>query len=80
MSEMFYNYYSLSIIDLSNFDTSLVKDMSLMFYNVYSEYINVTHFKTSSVENMAGMFYKELSSQEMKNYFFQIQKFFSYSS
>ena len=59
MKMMFFGCSSLSEIDLSNFDTSLVRDMSYMFYDVYSEIINVTTFNTSLVEDMTSMFSKD---------------------
>ena len=60
MSEMFSFCNSLSEIDLLNFNTSSVKNMSFMFYGVLSEIIDVTNFKTSLVEDMSFMFAKEL--------------------
>ena len=59
MSEMFADCDYLSEIDLSNFDTSSVKNMSYMFYDVNSEIINVSNFKTSLVEDMSFMFAKD---------------------
>ena len=52
MAEMFLYCRSLSEIDLSNFDTSLVTDMQKMFSCVNSEIINVTNFNTSLVKYM----------------------------
>ena len=44
-------------IDLSNFDTSKVTDMSQMFSGMYSlTSLNLSNFNTSQVTNMAAMF------------------------
>lgn len=43
-------------LDLSRFNTSKVKDMSVMFIGTHSPVIDLTHFDTSNVENMSGMF------------------------
>ena len=58
MRRMFYNMRSLSeSIDLSNFDTSNVRDMSSMFQNCASiETIDIKHFDTGNVESFSSMF------------------------
>lgn len=43
-------------LDLSRFNTSKVKDMSVMFIGTHSPVIDLTHFDTSNVEIMSGMF------------------------
>ena len=70
MAEMFLYCRSLSEIDLSNFDTSLVTDMSKMFSCVNSEIINVTNFNTSLVKYMNSMFEKNINYDEELKIFF----------
>ena len=54
---MFKDLREIAVIDLSGFDSSLVTDMSYMFYNCSTLIeVNLTGFKTSKVTNMAGMF------------------------
>ena len=54
---MFKDLIEIAVIDLSGFDSSLVTDMSYMFYNCSTLIeVNLTGFKTSKVTNMAGMF------------------------
>ena len=62
-SKMFYSeHFELRMknvldIDLSNFDTSKVTDMSSMFYNMRNlTSLNLTNFDTSQVTNMSFMF------------------------
>ena len=62
-SKMFYSEYGTQKIknildlDLSNFDTSKVKRMDLMFYYRSSlTTLNLSNFDTSQVTNMSGMF------------------------
>ena len=58
MSFMFYTCQSLNPLDVTNFETSQVKDMSAMFYNCLSiTSINVSNFNTSQVKAMNFMFY-----------------------
>ena len=55
---MLYNCYSLSSLNLSNFDTSLVTYMDHMFYNCYSlSSLNLSNFNTSLVTDKDYMFY-----------------------
>ena len=55
---MFADCYSLASINLSNFNTSNVYDMSSMFDNCYSlTSINLSNFNTSNIYNMSSMFY-----------------------
>ena len=63
-SKMFYSEFgeqkirNIPDIDLSNFDTSRVKDMRLMFYNMRGlTTLNLSNFDTSQVTNMSSMFY-----------------------
>ena len=57
MSSMFEDCNKLSSLDLSNFNTTKVKDMSSMFKNcqVLSS-LDLSNFNTTKVENMSGMF------------------------
>ena len=57
-------------IDLSNFDTSKVTDMSSMFWNMHSlTSLNISNFDTSNVTNMSAMFYNmNLTSLDLSNF------------
>ena len=57
MYRMFINTYSLSSVDVSNFDTRQVQDMSEMFYGTGIEALDLSSFDTSQVTNMNGMFF-----------------------
>ena len=77
MSILFYNCNSLESIDLSNFDTSEVIDMSWMFYGCISlKSIDLSNFDTFNVIYMKTMFYNcsslesiEISSFDTSNVF-----------
>ena len=57
MSSMFFNCYSLTSLNLSNFNTNNVKNMSYMFYNCSSLIsLNLSNFNTNNVKNMKYMF------------------------
>ena len=60
LSEFFRDCSPLTYVDLSNFDSSSVTDMSYMFYGCSSlKEINLTNkFNTNKVINMNYMFYK----------------------
>ena len=59
MSHMFTNCYNVKQLDLSNFDTSNVFDMSAMFFNCFSlTQLDLSGFNTSIVEYMKCMFYQ----------------------
>ena len=54
---MFFYCKSLITLDLSNFDTSNVTDMSLMFSDCFNlTTLDVSNFDTSNVTNMRYMF------------------------
>ena len=54
---MFYNCNSLTSLDLSNFDTSLVESMQWMFKECEKlEYINMKNFTETNLENVKGIF------------------------
>ena len=55
---MFLSMSNIVEIDLSNFDTSSVTDMSYMFYYCFSlSSLNVSNFDTSLVTDMSYMFF-----------------------
>ena len=55
---MFYNCNSLINLDLSNFNTQDVADMSYMFYWCKSlTILNLSNFNTQNVINMRFMFF-----------------------
>ena len=57
MNSMFRNMSSLTTLDLSNFDTSRVTNMSYMFFNTSSlALLNLSNFDTSRVTNMDSIF------------------------
>ena len=54
---MFYNCSKLTSLNLSNFITSNVTNMSYMFCNCSSlTYLNLSNFNTNNVKDMEGMF------------------------
>ena len=63
---MFNGINIITKIDLSNFDSSKVTSMSIMFYNCISlTSINFNNFDTSHVINMYGLFYNCYSLQSI---------------
>jgi len=58
MSAIFLSCQELEYLDLTNFDTSNVNDMSWMFTNCekLKEIKGINNFNTSQVENMESMF------------------------
>ena len=57
MYKMFYGCSSLTNIDLSNFNTNNVTDMSWMFSECSSlTNIDLSNFNTNNVTDMSGMF------------------------
>ena len=54
--EMFAGF-SVSSLDISNFDTSKVTSMSSMFSTFYATSLDVSNFDTSKVTNMSSMFF-----------------------
>ena len=57
MERMFYGCYNLETVDFTNFDTSLVTDMSLMFYECdHLKTVDFTNCDISRVINMQNMF------------------------
>ena len=56
MGSMFSGCEALTSLDLSNFDTSHVSDMSYMFSGCDAlTTLNISHFDTSNVKNMFQM-------------------------
>ena len=63
---MFYNCSSLKELDLSNFNTNNVINMSYMFFDCSSlKELNLSNFNTNNVINISGMFGG--CSDELKN-------------
>ena len=55
---MFYNCYCLTSLNLSNFNTNNVNNMSYMFSGCSSlTDLNLSNFNTNNVEKMNKMFY-----------------------
>ena len=55
---MFYDCNKLLSLDLSNFNTNNVNNMSRMFYNCSSlTSLNLSNFNTNNVNNMYDMFF-----------------------
>jgi len=70
-SYMFYNCTSLTSLNLSNFDTDNVKDMTGMFYKCSSlSSLNLSNFNTDNVNNMSLMFLEcsSLNSLDLSNF------------
>ena len=66
MREMFEECSSLKELNLSNFNTNNVEDMSFMFSKCSSlKELNLSNFDTNSETDMIEMFYK--CSDELKN-------------
>ncbi|MBQ3631562.1 MAG: BspA family leucine-rich repeat surface protein [Prevotella sp.] len=71
MRSMFYQCFSLTSADVSNFDTHNVKDMSSMFFQCYLLLsLDVSGFDTQNVTNMYGMFLgcKKLTFLDLSNF------------
>ena len=71
MNHMFNSYSSLTSLDVSNWDTSNVTDMSYMFSQCQSlTSLDVSNFDTSNVTNMSYMFYLcySLTSLDLSNW------------
>ena len=70
-SKMFSNMFELTSLDLSNFDTSKVVNMSGMFSNMRGPTsLNLSNFDTSQVTDMSGMFsnVNHLTSLNLSNF------------
>ena len=71
MSYMFYDCKSLIELDVSNFNTSNVKNMTYMFAYCYDlTSLDVSNFNTSNVISMSNMFYncKSLTTLDVSNF------------
>ena len=67
--EMFSNCDKIIEIDLSNFDTSQVKDMNSMFFQCRDLILlNLSNFDTSQVTDMGFMFSSAISSLDLSNF------------
>ena len=63
---MFYECSSLKKLNLNNFNTNNVTNMSCMFYGCSSlKELNLSNFNTNNVTNMYNMFYG--CSEQLKN-------------
>ena len=74
MSSMFSGCWALTTLDLSNFDTKNVTNMSYMFHCCYDlKTLDLLNFDTQNVTDMEGMFFKcnlislDLSSFDTQN-------------
>ena len=58
ISGMFVGCYELEYIDVSNFDTSNIKNLEHIFYecNKLKEIKGINKFNTKNVTNISGMF------------------------
>ena len=66
---MFQNYKGTSI-DLSNFDTHNITNMSCMFDNCSNlSYLNLSKFDTSNVTNMKAMFWNCENLKELDSFY-----------
>ena len=66
MSCMFYNCSSLEELNLSNFNTNNVSNMSYMFWRCKSlKELNLSNFNINDETNVFGMFWD--CSEELKN-------------
>ena len=71
MNSMFRNMSSLISLNLSNFDTSKVTNMSYMFFNTSSlALLNLSNFDTSQVMNMDSIFRRmtNLTTIDLSNF------------
>ena len=71
MSNMFYDCQKLTVLDLSNFNTSNVTDMSNMFYGCQKlTPLDLSSLDTSQVTNMGSMFYTcfNLTDLDLSNF------------
>ena len=63
---MFSNCSSLKELDLSNFNTNKVTDMSYMFYNCSSlKKLDISNFNTNKVKVVSYMFYECSSLKDL---------------
>lgn len=70
---MFAGCESLKKLDVSNFNTENVTNMTRTFANCYSlNELDLSNFKTDKVEKMSGMFYncKSLTKLDISNFNF----------
>ena len=71
MNNMFYNCLSLTSVDLTKLEISLVTNLESMFYNCKSlQYLNLENIDTTNVINISSMFYEcnSLLSINLKNF------------
>ena len=71
MNYMFFLCTNLTIIDFSNFNSSLIETMSFMFYMCSSlKDINLSNFKSNNLKNLNNMFFNcsSLLSLDLLNF------------
>ena len=70
MSGMFYRCESLTFIDITNFNTENIQNMSFMFLCPNLISINISNFNTRNVVDMEGMFMtcQSLTSLDVSNF------------
>lgn len=68
--QMFRDTPALTSIDVQNFDTSKITNMSFMFLNAGVEELDLSNFDTSNVTDMGGMFDRtsNLTELELNNF------------
>ncbi len=65
-SELFFYYSGIKKLDILQFDTSEVKDMSFMFAEMFGlEEVDLSNFDTSNVTNMRQMFFDSYSFKKL---------------
>ena len=78
LSGLFYNYFLLTKINITNIDTSQITDMSLIFTRCSKiTSLDVSKFNTSKVVNISGMFLdcKYLTSIDIKIWYFKCRRY-----
>ena len=65
MSEMFYNCYSLTFLDISNFNTKSVTNMQNMFYCCYKLQTEI-NIMNPNITNYTNMFLASATSSNAK--------------
>ena len=81
MEYMFNNYNSLTLLNLSNFNTQKVTNMRFMFFNCYSlSSLDLSNFNTQNVANYRYTFYELIINKLFKKGLLKINnlKFFLY--
>ena len=78
---MFYNCFSLLLLNVNGFETSRVVYMDFMFYNCSSlKSLNLNHFSISSIKSANYMFYNCTNLEYLNIYFFKEKSGASFSN